>query len=146
MKSILSFVLVILITFSSCKKEPASNNCSATTANLVGTYSIAKVEANIATPYADITNQYFRSCQRDDRFELKTDGTVAYSDAGTVCDPNGSVSGTWSLSSAGKVSVSAGSIDVSDAEVVSFDCTTLILLYSTTYLGGAVDLYITVKK
>lgn len=146
MKSILSFALVILIAFPSCKKEPASNNCAATAANLAGTYSIVKVEANIATPFPDITNQYLRTCQRDDKFELKTDGTVAYSDAGTACDPNGSVSGTWSLSSAGKVSVSAGSIDVSDADIVSFNCTTLVLLYPTTYLGGAVDLYITVRK
>lgn len=146
MKQILSLAIVALVTLSSCKKEAANNGCDKTVAKLAGIYSVSKVEANIANPYADITNQYLRACQRDDKFELKTDGTVAYSDAGTACDPNGSVSGTWSLSSAGKVSVSAGSIDISDADIVSFDCSTLILLYTTTYLGGTVDLYFTLKK
>jgi len=146
MKKVFPIVIAAVIICSSCKKEAANNACSNTVTNLAGTYSIVKVEANITVPYADITNQYFRSCQRDDKIELAASGTATYTDAGTACDPNGTVTGAWSLSSSGKVSLSAGSVDISDADIVSFDCTTLVLLYSTTYLGGPVDLRITVKK
>ena len=146
MKSILSIAFVTIIIFSSCKKEPVNNSCSNTMANLAGTYSIVKIEANTSVPYADITNQYLRSCQRDDKIELAASGTATYTDAGTACDPNGTVAGTWSVSGTGKVSVAAGPVDVSDADLVSFDCTTLVLLYSTSYFGNPVDLRITVKK
>ncbi len=115
-------------------------------ANLAGTYSIVKIEANLFGTFSDITSQFLKSCQVDDKIIMNTNGTATYTDAGTACVPDGSMAGTWSLSSAGKVSVTAGPIDVSDADIVSFDCTTLVLLYSTTYMGNPVDLRITVKK
>src|SRR4051794_11264772 len=99
MRNFLSIVLAAIIICSSCKKDKATNACSNSMANLAGTYSIVKIEANLFGTFSDVTGQYFKSCELDDKIILDANGTANYSDAGTACDPNGTVAGTWSVSS-----------------------------------------------
>jgi len=148
MKKIIVLAFGAVALLSSCKKDSTSNNCDKTMANLAGTYSIVKLEASFAGgPFTDVTTSELELCQRDDKLILNANGTLSYSDTGTKCDPDGSDTGTWSVSSGGKMTISGtGSTDVSDADISSFDCTTLVLAGTQSVLGTTIQFRITVKK
>ena len=66
----------------------------------------------------------------DDKLSLNNNGTTAYQDLGTTCSPSGSSTGTWSISSDNKVSItdnSGSATDISVADITSYDCSTLVL-------------------
>ncbi|CAN5702206.1 hypothetical protein BH11BAC3_BH11BAC3_36490 [soil metagenome] len=124
MKTTISTLVISLCLFTSCKKD--KNTCSVTVASIAGTYSFGKFEVGSNGVYQDITSQ-FESCQLDDKLILDANGTSTYQDLGVVCNPNGTETGTWSISADGKMTVQTGTdTDVSSADV-SFDCTTLVL-------------------
>ncbi len=93
-KSILALSLFAVL-FTSCDKdEPA--NITPTTTNLVGTYQFNKIAAVSGTTETDVTSQLM-ACNRDDQSKLNANMSYNYIDAGTVCSPSDSYSGTWAL-------------------------------------------------
>ncbi len=113
------------LTLAACKKE---TNCEKTMASIAGTYSLIKLEFGTGGTFMDVTGE-LDACERDDQVTLNENGTSSYSDLGTVCSPSGNDSGTWSLSSSGRMTISTGGgiLELSDAEITSFDCQTLVL-------------------
>ncbi len=124
MKKLILVAFGAVALFSSCKKNSATNSCSNTMASIAGTYAIVKVEGSLGGSFSDVTNIYLKACQLDDKATLNADGTAIYTDAGTKCSPEGSTNGTWSIASDGKININAGTIDLQNAELVSYDCTT----------------------
>ena len=149
MKKIIIVSATFFLLLSSCKKENSSSTpatCNKTMTDIAGTYSIVKLEAGIAEPLSDITTSELDACQLDDKIVLNANGTTNYQDLGTACTPSGSESGNWSIGSDGKMTINAGTADVANAEIVSFDCATLVLLTTETIGGIAVKFRLTIKK
>lgn len=139
-KTLLTAVSLLLF-FGSCKKDKA-NSCDKTMAAIAGTYSIVKIEMGSGGSYQDVTSLFLESCELDDQIILSSDGTVSYKDAGTACESNGDDSGTWAIDSNGKITVAAGSVDASSADISSFDCSTLVIAGS----DSGIDYRMTLKK
>ena len=116
---------LLLLTFSACKKD---NSCDKTVASIAGTYSLVKLEVGSGGVFSDITG-LLETCQLDDKLSLNANGTSSYMDLGTVCLPAGDESGTWDITAAGKMTINTGggTVDVTDADITSFDCSTLVL-------------------
>ena len=96
---ILALALLVATTFSACKKDNDSNDSlSVTKENLAATYTLSTIKVK-ATGVAeqDVTSQV-TACEKDDQIILKSDLTIQYKDAGTVCSPAGDGTGVWSLS------------------------------------------------
>ena len=149
MKTPLLITLVFLCLLSSCKKDAAtSNTCAKTVANIAGTYSPIKNEISMMNaPFADITSQW-QPCERDDKLILNANGIYTYQDLGISCTPSGNSSGTWSISSAdGKFTINdTGSAqEITNADITSFDCSTLILTGDVSAGTGA-RFRLTLKK
>lgn len=140
LKNLLIPVFSILF-FASCKKDKATN-CDKTMSSIAGTYSIVKIEMGSGGTYQDVTAFLLESCQRDDQLILGSNGTVTYKDAGTVCDSPGDDSGSWEIDSDGKITVNAGSIDASTADISSFDCSSLVITGS----DSGIDYRLTLRK
>lgn len=135
-----AIAIISLLVFNSCKKDK-TNNCEKTMAAVSGTYSLIKMEANIGAGFVDADNR--EDCEKDDHIVLNANGTVEYKDDGTICDASGDDSGTWTIDSNGKITISSGGdVYALGSDITSFDCNTLVL--SGTELG--VQYRITFKK
>lgn len=90
---------LMAFAFVSCKKDK-DPVCELNQANLVGSYKITglKYKADAATAEVD---EYidWDACEKDDITVLNADNTATFTDAGTVCSPNGSSTGTWGFAS-----------------------------------------------
>jgi hypothetical protein len=137
MKKIIFTTAVLLLLFTSCKKDTstASGTCNKTVADIAGTYAIL-----------DLTSQQ-DACEKDDRLTLNANGTSAYQDLGTVCSPSGDDSGTWSIDANGRMTIkdNGGNDDISSADITSFDCHTLVLT-GTDISSPAEQVRLTLKK
>jgi hypothetical protein len=120
---------VLLCQLFSCKKEDDTKaNCDKTMASIAGTYSIVKFEVGTNGIFEDATG-LLESCGLDDKISLNADGTTVSQDLGIVCTPPDNSSGTWSISS-GQLTINdnnSGPLDISTADITSFDCSTLVL-------------------
>jgi Lipocalin-like domain len=115
MKKIILSVFVLSTVLVSCKKD--DKNCDLNAGNFVGSYKVSAIsyKANTATPVVD---EYatLPACQKDDVITFNANNTSNYTDAGTVCTPNGSDVGVWTLSG-GSVT-----LDGDVYAVASFSC------------------------
>ena len=147
MKKLISgFAIFLCIISASCKKEKSTNtNCDKTVAAIAGTYSFIKVEAGTNGVFKEVTNDFFEPCELDDKISMNVNGTTLYKDLGTVCNPSGDEAGTWSISSAGKIIINDGTVDVSEADITSFDCSTLIITGNDSG-GSGIQFRFTMKK
>lgn len=127
MKKILfSFVVFISLSllFSSCKKSNDDRDCEITEANIAGIYKLSaavRIQGSVET---DVLHVLYNDCELDDTNELKTNNTFVYTDAGVVCSPSGSETGTWSIS--GNTLILNG---VSLTTIVSYDCSKMVVTY-----------------
>ncbi len=124
----LATVILLFILFS-CKKNDNKSNCDKTMASIAGTYSIAKVELGLNGSFTDFTST-IEDCNRDDRLSLNSNGTTSYQDLGVKCSPPADGTGTWSISSAGKITITdntGGASDVSQGDITSYDCSLLVI-------------------
>ncbi|CAN5127618.1 hypothetical protein BH11BAC5_BH11BAC5_54760 [soil metagenome] len=148
MKKIIFTTAVLLLLFTSCKKDKstASGTCNKTVADIAGTYAILKIEVGMNGVFLDITSQQ-DACEKDDRLTLNANGTSAYQDLGTVCSPSGDDSGTWSIDANGRMTIkdNGGNDDISSADITSFDCHTLVLT-GTDISSPAEQVRLTLKK
>lgn len=125
-KIIFSFVVFISLSllFSSCKKSNDDRDCEITEANIAGIYKLSaavRIQGSVET---DVLHVLYNDCELDDTNELKTNNTFVYTDAGVVCSPSGSETGTWSIS--GNTLILNG---VSLTTIVSYDCSKMVVTY-----------------
>ncbi len=129
MKTKIFLATLLLCIFFSCKKSDSNGSCDKTVASIAGTYEIVKFEAGFNGIFQDFTNQ-IDACDLDNKILLKADGTTVTQDVGAVCTPLSNSTGTWSISSAGKITINdnnGGPTDISTADITSYDCATLVL-------------------
>jgi hypothetical protein len=71
-----------------------------TMSNVPGNYKLSKITSIPpgSTIETDATNIWTTPCERDDVISLNANGTYVLTDAGTVCSPPTTDTGTWSLS------------------------------------------------
>lgn len=144
---ILASLILLLIIFSCKKNSNNSSDCSKTMASIAGTYSIFKVEIGNNGVFTDATSS-IDDCNRDDKLSLNSNGTTSYQDLGTKCSPAEDGTGTWSISSAGKITISdnnGGASSVTVADITSYDCTFLVVTQSDPSTP-AVQIRTTFKK
>lgn len=121
----------------SCKKEGVSTNssCTINSASIAGNYRIAsiKYKADASSTEVDIFTS-LPECQKDDIYELKTDGSIVMNDAGVSCDlpPSPSSGMGWKLESSNTI------LQLADFNytIQSFDCSTLVVYQSDIYASG----------
>ena len=128
MKKLLFSVTLAALTFISCKKD---DDCETSTASLSGNYrqTAIKYKATPTSPEQDFFAA-LDACEKDDILALSSNGAYNYQDAGTVCVPNGSYSGTWSYSG------STITVDGDVATIQSFDCTSLVIYIENALSPG----------
>ncbi|GAB2812347.1 lipocalin-like domain-containing protein [Ferruginibacter profundus] len=137
--------LVCSTMLFACKKDPVTPpepDCSINLTNLSGAYKLTALQykrSATATPvnYLD----YMDACEKDDIVTLKSDGTYHYNDAGTVCTPNGSNDGTWSVT--GNTINSDGTVN---GTISSYDCKTLVYYAENVNLPGDKFTFTMVKQ
>jgi hypothetical protein len=132
LKMALAVILISSIVFS-CKKEKNNEGeCSISMSNLSGTYKLTalKYKLNNAAPEQDYL-AFMDDCEKDDLIILHQDGTYKYEDVGTVCSPNGSGTGEWSLH--GRTLTSDGLVN---GEIASFDCKKIVYNIDDIYTDG----------
>ena len=124
----LGLVTLFVFNFSSCKKSSGDDeDCEITIANLAGTYKLISAKYVNGSTETDALHDLYDDCELDDTNELKADKTFVYTDAGTVCSPSGSESGTWDISGMTLILNSGFSV------IESFDCHDMVVTYD---LGG----------
>ncbi len=138
--------LLLCVLFSCKKKDKASTNCDKTMASIAGSYSIIKLEIGTNGTFQDITNQ-LEACQLDDKLSLGKDGVFIYQDLGAACSPPGTTTGSWNISSSGKLTINGNgtAADVESADITSFDCSTLVLTEPDPTTPGD-EVRLTLKK
>ena len=118
--------LSIIAAFASCKKDDDKVSCDVSVAAITANYKITKIVGYFPSPLPDqdITNTVLpTSCEQNGIYQLKSDKTVTYTEAGGCV---GNDTGTWDVVS-GKVSIDAGSVSLTDMTVTNWDCSTLTL-------------------
>ena len=133
MKSFFLIPFILLVSFSSCKKDDNKNsNCDKTVKAISGSYSIVKFE--YAPTGGSYSEKPVAACMVDDKLLLKSDGTTQYTDAGVSCGQN-LITGSWSISADGKITINAGPPFglVKDGNITLFDCSSLVI---TTTIPG----------
>lgn len=131
MKLVLASLGLVAI-LASCDKDPVEPDCSVTKNNLAGTYKLSAVKYKLS---ASAPEQDFfalmEACEKDDLIKLNSNGTYTYTDVGTICDPFGTNSGTWSVT--GNTLQSDGVIS---GTITSYDCRTLVYFVDSEIVPG----------
>jgi hypothetical protein len=133
MKKIAFVLMAGIVVFSACKKKTedvvvAPTTCELTAAGITGSFKLTKVEFITQTGFLDVTSSSIDPCERDDTYNFNANGAFVYTDAGTACSPNGSGTGTWSVS-AGKITLlaSGSGFDFSGATLSDNKCTSFVV-------------------
>ena len=150
MRKTLFIALSSLLVICSCSKSGSSSSgCQKTVAGISGIYKIVSIEAKVLGSYVDVTNTVLANpCQQDDKFELKTDKSIIYTDAGTVCSPTpGNTTGSWDVvGNTISLNVSTLPIPNISANISSYNCTTLVATFTSAITGVSTDYRITITK
>ena len=147
MKTKIFLPALLLCLFFSCKKNDNNSNCDKTVASIAGTYTIVKLEVGFNGIYQDFTNQ-IDACDLDNKLLLNADGSTVTQDVGVVCTPPSNSTGTWTISSAHKITIddnNGGPADIASADITSYDCSTLVLTGSDPSVPSA-QFRLTLKK
>lgn len=131
-KLLLAFTTLSMLLLSSCDKdddEDENEEPSVTVESLAGNYKLTGiwVKLNSLPSEVEVTNDRLEDCEKDDIYNLKSDFTYAYLDAGTKCSPPGDGSGTWALPGNNVIH-----IDGTPFNVVKWDGTELHISQSGT--------------
>ena len=134
MKKII-FILSIPVIIVSCKKSVTpADTCVVSNTTIIGTYTLTalKYKASSAAAEDDLFSG-LADCDKDDTYELKTDGSVVVDGGADICGgppPPGAIS-TWSLAN------NNTTLLLDDEYIISsFDCTTLVLTKKDILVPG----------
>lgn len=126
-KTVLFFCFATLLatSFLSCKKSSDDDDeCEISVASIAGKYKLISSKYVNGSTETDAINDLYDPCELDDTNELKADKTFVYTDAGTVCSPSGSTSGTWDISGMTLILNSGFSV------IESFNCKDLVVTFT----------------
>ncbi|GAB4094358.1 lipocalin family protein [Flaviaesturariibacter terrae] len=132
----------LVLAMFSCKKkneDETINTNTPTAAQLAGTYKQTSQKFNGVEVF-NSSSGFYDACQLDDTYTLNTNGTAVYHDAGTVCNPSGDDSSTWSVSG------NRFTLDTETLTIVNFNGTTLQLNTTETVNGSTFNTDITLVK
>lgn len=136
------FAISALVCVSCKKDKDKAASCSTDVPSISGSYKFAAYtyKQTPSSPEEDYLPVIFPdACERDDVLALNANGNYTVTDAGTVCTPAGSDSGTWSLAG------NTLGIDGDLSTIQSFDCKTLVLVNQDVVVPGD-QLKITLAK
>jgi Lipocalin-like domain len=122
LKLAIATLLISSVIFSCKKDKNNGDECPINMNSLSGTYKLIslKYKLNSSAPEQDYL-AFMDDCEKDDVIILNQSGTYRYQDAGTVCSPNGSSDGEWSVH--GHTLTSDGLIN---GRISSFDCKKIV--------------------
>ena len=133
MKQIILSAIFISTLFISCKKDK-SPSCIVSVAGIAANYKITRVEVVSSSGNSDVTSAFLDDCKKDGLYQLKNNNSFIYTEAGSSC--TGSGNGSWNIISNKITIAGAGGFQFTDAQVESWDCTTLTVTQNIS-LGGA---------
>ncbi len=117
---------------SKIAKKKSDETCSSTMAAIAGTYKLnAFTYKQTSTSPSQDYLLLKDPCELDDLLEFKANGNYTYSDLGTVCSPDGSDAGTWSVT--GNTIISDGIVA---GTIQSFDCHSLVVYTDNIFIPG----------
>ena len=129
MKKLLAIALCAFILVS-CKKD---KKCNADAAGISGNHRVTAVtyRTSPTSPETSFYDFFFPdACDRDNIIVLNANGTYELIDAGTVCSPSSSETGTWTVVG------STINIDGEIATIASFDCDNLVMVQNDYFNVG----------
>ncbi|MBL0359188.1 MAG: lipocalin family protein [Chitinophagaceae bacterium] len=128
--------LAMIAGFASCKKtETPANPCVASVSTIAGTYKISSItyKLNASATAADMFASV-PDCQKDDTYQLNTDGSVVFTDAGVSCGlpPLPGTPISWTLEG-NNTRIQMAEFNMT---IVSFDCSKLIVSEADLFVPG----------
>ncbi len=119
MKKIFFAAIAASALLFSCKKNDKTS-CDSTVAALAGNYKLTKITVN----GQDVTSTLIsEDCVKDDIYQLKSDKSLVYDDAGTNCSPAGDGTGNWDVVN-GTISIDHDGYGVTFDGTVKNNCKT----------------------
>lgn len=146
MKKFILPAFAFVLALSSCKKDDPAPSCEKTVAGIAGNYKVTKLEQVVGGMSTDVTTSVLSACQLGGVFQLKSDKTFIYTEAGGACTDNGV--GTWDVVG-GALTVtgtSGGSYDIDNATITSWNCSTLVASESANLGGVTIEYRATMTK
>lgn len=138
-QTMLGIAALSMFVLSACKKD--KDQPAPTKENLAGTYTFGSVTAKTGSgSEQDVTAQFYAACKKDDRLNLRSDGTLLYADAGYSCTPPDDHTGTWSVNG------NQITIEGETSTIKSFNERTLVLGSTDTLFGNPVSYSVTLNK
>lgn len=117
-RMLLTLTTFCLLFLTNCSKDDSNDNNTnqppaLTKESLAGNYKLTGlfVKLNAIPTEQEVTNN-LEACERDDIYNLKTDFSYTYTDAGTKCTPPGDATGTWGLPGNNKIDLDGSRFDV----------------------------------
>lgn len=131
-RNFLSLFSILLLAVSCQKEAQAPVDCPQTVAAIAGTYKLTALKYKASASSAEQDYLLLKEpCELDDIISLNANGTYNYQDAGISCSPDGTDSGTWSIS--GNTIISDGIVS---GTIQSFDCRNLIAYSNDVIIPG----------
>lgn len=127
MKRLSLLSLVIVLAFSSCKKDENSA-CDISLTAIAGNYKVTKVTAAGIDVTGDVLTD---DCLKNGIITLGADGSAVYTQ-GAGCTGGGT--GSWSLSTDGKITINTDS-DFDDVSAATVNNTCSSLIITKSYMG-----------
>ncbi len=126
-KLLFGAMALVLFVGAGCKKDKKDATCELNSASIVGNYKLtaATMQSGTSSPEVSILNTFYQPCELDDITTYNANNTFAYQDQGTVCDPSGSYTGTWSLSGSNLLQIENG--DTTLMPISSFSCNNFVV-------------------
>jgi hypothetical protein len=126
---------LITMAISSCQKpadDAPAPACAVSMQGLAGNYKLSamKYKATATAPEQDYL-PLLEPCEIDDLLTLNANGTYTSRDAGMVCVPDNSGSGTWAVS--GNTLTSDG---IWNGTITSYNCRLLVFSLEGTTIPG----------
>lgn len=131
MEKINLFVLILVVSVLSCKKEKSSASCEKSMATIAGSYKTLAMtyKTNSAAAEQDIFAT-LETCEKDDIVVLSANGDADYRDAGVTCTPNGNYNSDWSTNG------NNITMDGTVGTIKMFDCKKLVVTTTGAIIPG----------
>ncbi len=136
---LLSTLAVIFMLSAGCKKDKKDATCSLNSNAFEGSYKITSATFQIGNlPEENIFDTEFDVCEKDDIYSFGANSVFTLTDAGIICDPTNSATGTWGLNG-NILTFSDG--DILAGTISNFSCNSFQV--SFIEVGGALKLTFT---
>lgn len=132
---------LLTLLLAGCSKK--NNGSTYSMASVAGAYKLTGATYTLGGSTQSAMG-FFDACQLDDILELGADSSLLYTDAGTVCTPDGSYSGQWYISGSYLIQITDQGRDT--ATIKSFNGTSLVASGTGDFLGTPVIVTTTMTK